>query len=346
MKIYPKVPRHDHGIIEDNFYHMYEDSVIVLEKLDGCNFRFMLYEEKYDEAYTDVVREMAEDGDIVYGSRRVVKGTEHEEPTNNKGETDLRFMRGFEALQAVDKEAISDYHEKFGCPLVFYGECMTFHHKDNYSDDYDFLGFEVYVQEEPSSGYSGNPYNETFDGFLSVEKAFEILEDIGVETTSIVDKLDNINPEDYELPETEFGEGEAEGVVIRSDIHNRRAKKVHEKFREKNDMYFGLSETETPEEQLLKTYCTNGRMAKMMKKICLEESQDIRMEIIPKLSEKVYNDIWEEEWYEIKDLDMKFNPSEFQELVTKRCAGFTERIIKFSDDIGVEPIEVLEKDAY
>ena len=346
MKQYPKVPRYDHGVVKDKLEHIFDDEVVVLEKLDGCNFRFMLYENEFDEMYTDTVREMGDDNQIVYGSRRVVKGTENEKPITETGQVDPRFMRGFRAIQNVDKEKISEYHSEFGAPLVFYCECMTFHHKEDYSDDLNLLGFEVYKQDEPASGYSGNPYDEVFDNFLDVDTAFDILEDIGIQTTKIIERVDSIDVGRYELPETtSFGEGMPEGVVVRSDKHKRRVKKVHDKFSEINDLYYGPSSAESPEEKLLMRYCTQARMAKIMKKMYLE-GYDIEMDIIPELSERVYNDIWEEEWYEFKDINMSFNPSKFENEVTSRCAGFTERILKFAEDVDEEPIELLERRAY
>jgi hypothetical protein len=342
MKKYPKVPRYNHGLIEDEFSHIFDDEVIVLEKLDGCNFRFMLYEDEYSDLYTDEVREIAEDNQIVYGSRNVVKGTEKTPPKTKNDKIDYRFMRGYEELDSIDKSKISDFHNSYGCPLVFYCECMTFHHKDNYLDKYNLIGFEVYKQEKPESGYHGNPYKESFEGFLPVDEAFKLLEDIGITTTEIVDRKESINPEEYNIPETAFGKGESEGVVIRSDKNNRRVKKVHEKYSELNNFYFGPSKAESNEEELLMKYCTKGRMSKIMKKICVENNRGISMDIIPELADRVYEDIWEEEWYNIKEYNKSFNPSKLNDLVTQRCAGFTERVIKFSDDVGLKPIKVIE----
>lgn len=347
MKQYPKVPRYNHGVVKDKLEHIFQDEVYVLEKLDGCNFRFILYDERFPQFYSEDVADIANDNELVYGSRRVVKGTENDKPLTSDGEIDLRFMRGFEALSDIDKEKIREYHEEYGCPLVFYCECMTFHHKDDYSDEWDLIGFEVYKQDDISSGrFKGNPYDEIFEGFLPTSEAFELMQNIGIQTTNVVDVLESIEPEEYEIPETSFGEGVAEGVVIRSDIHKRRVKKVHPKFSEKNDLYFGPSNTDSNEEYIMMKYCTDGRMSKMIEKICVEEGRDLEKDIIPDLAERVYEDIWEEEWYELKDLSISFNPSELNNQVTKRCAGFVERIMKFAEDVDSEPLEIVQNRQY
>lgn len=60
MKQYPKVPRYDHPVIPENFY--LEGMLWLTEKMDGSNFRFSLYEDRFADRYPEAVRAIGEIG--------------------------------------------------------------------------------------------------------------------------------------------------------------------------------------------------------------------------------------------------------------------------------------------
>jgi len=65
MKRYPKVPRHDHGFVKQEWF---DSDTYILEKYDGSNLRFMLYDDRYSEYY-DID---ATHGEIIIGSKKSV----------------------------------------------------------------------------------------------------------------------------------------------------------------------------------------------------------------------------------------------------------------------------------
>ena len=51
MKKYPKVPRYNHAVVDSQIFE--HPNTILLEKFDGANCSFMLYNSAYDSLYVD-----------------------------------------------------------------------------------------------------------------------------------------------------------------------------------------------------------------------------------------------------------------------------------------------------
>jgi len=47
MKVYPKIPRHDHPVVRESLFEA--DDLTLLKKFDGSIFRFTLYDDRYAE---------------------------------------------------------------------------------------------------------------------------------------------------------------------------------------------------------------------------------------------------------------------------------------------------------
>lgn len=68
MKVYPKIPRHDHPVDPSSFFDA--SDLRLLEKYDGSSFRFTLYDDRHADAYPERVVAAADgDGSLVFGTR-------------------------------------------------------------------------------------------------------------------------------------------------------------------------------------------------------------------------------------------------------------------------------------
>lgn len=353
MKTYPKVPRWDHPVVDASFYE--SGAFWLTEKMDGSNFKFSLYEDRFADRYDETVREMgATDGDVVFGSKRVVRGTDATDLTDLDG----NFHRAVRHLREVlDRDAFCEFQSEYG-PLVCFAENMVQH-----TLDYDYrenpppplLGFDVYAPAlDPHEQPPPDPYEEHFEGFLPAEVVFGDTDserlDPPAETTSIIPSLapdteadqglftaigldtipiierelpaEAFDPEEYEIPQSAWTDDVAEGVVVRKDADYRRVKLVTDAFDELNRRRWGQREEQATNgtEQFVARYCTNGRIRKTVQKMLHDDGYEFSREIIEDLYPRVVDDIWAEEWREIKHLDIEFNPSKVRPLVAERSA--------------------------
>lgn len=341
MKVYPKVPHFDHPTVEDGFFD--SSDLIALEKVDGSNFRFSLYDERFEEFY-DLQDINAEDGDIVVATKKRVRGTLDEPTESFYG--NLRRAVDFLKQSAADSGIIRDFHSEYGSPLVFFAENMVRHSLDyNYdtSPPPPLLGFDVYSpKRDPRDSIPSNRWEDTFVGFLDYNEVEMLFSRIGIPMTPEV----NITFEELEnsdFPESNIAEGVTmEGVVFRSDSMEQRVKKVREQFQEKNREAFGINESQarSGEEIIVARYCTNGRIRKIVTKMVVDEGRDFGLHLNEELYKRVYDDIWQENWPEIKEADFEFNPSEVKPLVAKRCIETLKRMKVNSELNNSSPVEL------
>lgn len=330
MKQYPKVPRYDHPVIPENFY--LEGMLWLTEKMDGSNFRFSLYEDRFADRYPEAVRAIgAVDGDLVFGTKRAIRGTSSEPLADFDG--DLR--RAVRHLDAnLDRAAVRAAHDEYG-PLTFFAENMVLH-----TIDYDYaerpppplLGFDVYASDaDPRETVPADPYAECFEGFLPAAAVFGeegLFSRIGLDTVSVVEQAlpaSEFTPEEYEVPLSTWSDDVAEGVIVRKDSEHRRTKLVTSEFDELNRKRWGghASEIEGTE-RFVAAFCTNARIRKTVHRMIREEEYEFSRAIIEALYPRVVEDIWTEEWHTIMDLDFAFTPKEVYPLVAKRCVAVVE----------------------
>jgi hypothetical protein len=347
MKQYPKVPRYDHPTVEPEVYE--GEELWLTEKLDGSGFRFVLYDERFAKAYSEGVLDCdPADGDLVFGTRRVVRGTSGSDLDGIDGS----LHRAVRRLREVNVAAIRRLYDEQGGPIVFFAENMILH-----TIDYDYaerpppalLGFDAYSPVcDPAPGETpGDPFEERFEGFLPAEAVFGagrsdegndagtedepgVFERIGLDTVPVIERgidADDTNhegfdPAAYGIPRSAFAERRAEGVVIRNDAANRRTKIVTEEFRELNRRRWGghRAEAESGAEEFVAIFCTNARIRKQVRTMIVEEGFEFSRSIIEELYPRVVKDIWAEEWREISRLDFAFTPAEVRPLVATRCA--------------------------
>jgi len=168
--------------------------------------------------------------------------------------------------------------------LVFFGESMHPHTLDyDWENTPSFIGFDVYDEE-----------NSEFLLPSEAELAFNLL---GLKTAPVV--YDGI-AEDYnpEVPESDYRNGLAEGVVIKNTKTGQKAKLRSKEFKEK---HISQSVTDPDEYQpddsiiLARQFTTEARVLKMIHKY-EDSGRDIEMSIMEDLWHDVFEDIIEEEF--------------------------------------------------
>jgi len=333
MKVYPKIPRYDHPVVPDGFFDA--DDLVVVEKFDGSAFRFTLYDERYADSYPDAVVEAADgDGSLIFGTRRSIMGC-HRDPLT---EIDGALHRAVRCLRdGVDTDALRELHDEYGSPVVVYAENLVYSTLDYGYTDRELpalVGFDVLPYDRIGT-YTppGNPYAETFAGFLDTPTTWRILDRIRHEDTprkhafvpaTILDDHDTFDPDTYDVPQSSLTDDvQAEGVVVRSDTQERRVKIVREAFHELNREQFGQnpSEAETGAEYLVATYCTPARIRKEVRTMVVEDGCEFGLGLVDDLYPRVVEDIWAENYPEIMRLDRSIVPGEVYPLAAKRCAA-------------------------
>jgi len=331
MKVYPKIPRYDHPVVPESFFD--SEDLVVLEKFDGSSFRFTLYDERYATSYPDPVVNAADgDGSLVFGTRRSIRGCHRD----TLADIDGALHRAVRCLRdGIDTDALRQLHDEHGDPLIVYAENMVYSTLDyGYTEDdlpalvgFDILPYGAIDSMTPP----GNPYAETFEGFLSIREAWDVFDRIQVGSiprdrsfvpATIIAEPTEFDPESYDVPNSSLtNEIRAEGVVIRSDSHNRRIKVVRDDFEELNREQFGRdpADAEAGAEQFVATYCTSARIRKTVRSLVIEEDREFGLHLVEDLYPLVVEDIWAEHWQEIMELEFAFTPADVYPLVAKRC---------------------------
>lgn len=289
MKKYPKIKEFGS---EDISRLQADGSVFIEEKLDGANFRFEV-----------------KDDEFVFGSRNV------EGLGNNKEQFKPAVTCIEDRVEPNGVVQVMD--EKFGHHnFTFFGECMTRHTLDYDWDKIDgIVMFDIYNEEE-----------EKFITFVEKQDVFDKL---GFDTAPLITIVDKVTREDLTIPESEYRDGKAEGIVLKNYNTQEFSKKRADEFFEKNDNAFGKPKTRATNdsEKFVSKYVTNARIEKIIYKIRDEYNRDIEMKIIPQLMDTVYKDIWEEEWDEIIWNNWELNFKEIRNMIGTRCEEVLRQVI-------------------
>lgn len=352
MRIYGKIPRHDHPVLPETFFS--DGHLHVTEKMDGSSFRFFLYESRFADEY-DVEELPFElvDGNVYFGSRKRLRGA----LSDDLSEIDGSFHRAVRQLRvSLDIEEIRALHDTHG-PLVFFGENMIRH-----SLDYDYdtapppavLGFDVYAQRRDTRETPpADPYEETFEGYLPAERVFGhgetkgIFDRIGVKTVPVIHDAiaaESFDRQSTSVPQSEYTQEQAEGVVLRHLETGRRAKVVTPAFEELNREAFGIRESEAEDgnELFVAMFATNRRIRKMVQKMLIEDGEELSRELIEPLRHRVTQDIWQEDWDKIMEMDVRFNPTETKPLIARRCAALVTQMVTNAELNDVDPARLWE----
>jgi hypothetical protein len=180
MKVYPKIPRYDHPVVPADFFD--REDLLLLEKFDGSSFRFTLYDDRYADRYPDPVATAADgDGSVVFGTRKTIRGSHRDALADIDGglHRAVRCLR-----EGLDTAALRELHTEHDEPLIVYAENLVYSTLDyGYTDQPlpALVGFDVlpYSAIETMTA-PGNPYEETFEGFLDLASAKKVFERIKV----------------------------------------------------------------------------------------------------------------------------------------------------------------------
>jgi len=276
------------------------DRLVVKEKYDGANFRFTLNS----------------DGELVFGSRNV-EYTINGEPDYTEN-VDSRFKDAIEYVrEKVDKT-------KLDPDKTYFGENMVSHSLDyNWSEVPQVIMFDIYDHSE--NEYV--PWSEAMREFktLNLPRARQTA------TMPVKD----FDPEEYEVPESEYRDGKAEGVVIinvdqeedSKSGFSTRAKMVTDEFAEKHKKSTGARQSKEAvygHEKIVSKYCTDARIEKHVHKM-RDEDRELGMELMGNqdgsegLPVRVAKDILVEEADDIVRRNDTFNLKNFRSLVADRC---------------------------
>lgn len=332
MKVYPKIPRYDHPVVPADLFAA--EDLILVEKVDGSSFRFTLYEERYADRYPEQVATAATgDGSLVFGTRQAIRGSHRDSLTDVDGAVHraVRCLR-----DGIDRAEFRALHDEYGGPLVVYAENLIYSTLDYGYTDRELpalVGFDVlpYAAIETMTP-PGNPYEETFDGFLDTDSAWQVFERIRIDRAPTVVSFvpatvlarpgGDFDPQTYTFPRSSLADDvQVEGVVARSDDRGRRVKLVREAFEELNREQFGRQpeDAQTGAEYVVATYCTPARIRKQVRSMVVEEGREFGLHLNDDLYPRVVEDIWAEHWRDLMDLEVSFTPADVYPLVAKRC---------------------------
>ena len=278
-----------------NIFDNPEDDIIIEEKMDGGNFRF------------------------VYGKQGLILGSRTRE-LDDDNPNSKSFLRCINFIKSK-----LELNVLRGDNLIFFGECMIKH-----SMNYDwenippFLGFDIFdLKTDMFLDYDKK--KELFDYYglpmvplIGIKKAKEIKE--------ITD--DNVPDSKYYSPSAK--DKKAEGIVLKNYSKQIFAKYVRDEFREINKEAFGDSKKWARQngdnELLVATYCTNARIDKAIFKL-IEDGEKLDMTIMSLLPKAVIKDIYEENWQDVCYSNWNIDFRNVRKLITIRCLSVLKQVI-------------------
>ena len=298
MKKYPRIRLLGHEENKDIFKDP-EDVVVIEEKYDGANFRFMI-----------------SNGQVIFGSRN--------REINENDSSVKNFLGVIEYIKAklnsVKKEVLDKYNG-----YVFFGENMVKH-----TLDYDwetiprFIAYDIYDMRN--------------EKFLDWKEAKRIFEELGFKFAKIISvakayELKALKFDDDFVPIAEYPpkanpNQKAEGIVFKNYNKQLFAKYVQNQFKEQNKIVFGASTKFTRDyaEFVVAKYCTNPRIEKTVFKL-VDEGMKLEMSMMKRLPSEVYFDIWEEEMRAIIKQRKLLDLRKMYHLIIERCRAVLQQII-------------------
>jgi len=297
FKRYPKIFGWDKDEVKDIFLDD-EDVIVIEEKIDGANFRFMV-----------------KDGKLVFGSRRTVLD---EDASNRKNYERM--------IEYIKSKFDFDLWEMEG--YIFYGEAMI---KHTIMYDYDklppFIGFDIYT---PKGWLTHKTKEIMFTSLgihtvpiLQITKAKLIKE---VLQNELLKKKKNIL--DDLVPQSKLYKGKAEGLVFKNYSKNIWMKYVTTIFKKQNKDTFGKQKAEckNDNELFVVKYANNYRIDNVIFSL-LNEGHKLEMQLMKYLPTRLLHDILEEDAKEIFRQNWVLDLHKIRKMITKRCQIVLKDII-------------------
>jgi len=263
-------------------------------------------------------------GQLLFGSRNVTftedgeynEGTVPKEPDEIEQDMFVDAVEYIHSHISVDK--LADLEEEFESKLVLFGENMVKHSLEYEWDNVpQWLMFGVYHVED--------------EQYLPFDDVQQIADRLGFETVPKVDELqadkfqEQFDPEnpDKVVPDSEYREGTAEGIVLHNQNNGVKAKVHSEEFKEVHKQSGGKHGQESmpgdETAELVNKYATDGRIEKHIQKLTVDEGRDLEMELMEELPMRVVEDIFDEEHEEIVRTNKTVNFKDFRSKVAKKC---------------------------
>ena len=275
-----------------------EDEIIVEEKMGGGNFRFYV----------------SENGVVIFGSR------------SQELDLSAEHTKNFWICSEFVKKRIYSYDLSKYKHFIFYGECMIKHTLDyDWENIPRFLGYDI--------------LNADTGKFLPFEQVQLIFDEIDLPIVPLVKicKAKDVGKIDDEaVPISVYvspsaKDRQAEGVVFKNYDKQIFAKYVRDKFKEANAEAFGGSPKynkvdDTNNSEFIFRYVTNARIDKMIFKL-IDEGEKLDLRMMSKLPKRIYEDVWEEQWKEIRGENWKLDLKKLRQLIPKRCLAVLKQVI-------------------
>jgi ATP-dependent RNA circularization protein (DNA/RNA ligase family) len=291
---YPKIRLLGHEENKDILSNP-EDIIIIEEKIDGANFRFMIKDDR-----------------IIFGSHTQSIGDSNQEIGGN-----WKRCVEFVKEKLSDKDLASSIFQR----KIFYGECCIKHTLDY---DWDkippFLGFDIYslendrFLEEKSELY----------GALSLPVVPHIKTVLAQDIKELTDADVPISA--YHNDKNQ--DKQAEGIVLKNYYTQIFAKYVRKKFKEENIKVFGGSKkwASTDDDRIVAMYCTNARIEKQIFKL-IDDGNKLDLAMMHLLPKKVQQDICGEHWQDICYSNYKLDFRNIRKAISTRCLNVLKQII-------------------
>jgi hypothetical protein len=280
--------------------------IFAQEKLDGANFRFARGE------HVDGVT----NGGLVFGSRNIVWKDETDVPASFTDHPDtgvgaLSFVR--ERINIDELRALENNHG----PLTLYGEAMHPHTLDyNWGKTPRVVLFDIWKHDE-----------ESYFHPKQVQSAGQML---NLPTVPHLGTFDTV--QDIEIPESEYRDGRAEGVVLNTPTTGIKAKLVTDEFQEKHDRPNPDISLKTDTDLIVERIITDARIEKCAYKLVDSGKWDkLQMEMMEDLPERVIRDAMDEEAGSVvMENNLKIDTAELRSTASSRCARVLRAILQSS----------------
>ena len=205
---------------------------------------------------------------------------------------------------------------EFKKSLIYYGESLQKHTLQYRDDMPGFIGYDVFSLET-GEFLDWKIAKQEFEliGLPFINVHFE--KDVRDITIKELHKLISISP---------YRDDGDEGIVIKrydcKNIYGRPlfAKIVANDFKEKNRQVFnGIKNVNTDELNITDTYCTPGRITKIIHKLIADEQYGLSMKLMPILFREVVKDILIENILTIYMENKQINFKTLEKLVATQC---------------------------
>lgn len=269
---------------------IWEGHTVVTEKIDGANFRFAI-----------------DNGKIHWGTRNV---DYTDVPQENWPE---RFKNQWSwVIEDADK-LVPGY--------IYFAEAIIPH-----SIQYDWKRFEA-----PLIGF--DVYDTTNFRWVPFPENKHMFEAIGLPFVPVVAEFDGKpSVEDFSslIPQSQFYDGIAEGIVIKNYEHELFAKVISKKFSEVNRDVFGRSKKEVQNDETMKWFehlFSPRRIEKMIQYLTVEEGRELDMRLMKDLIYRTMEDAMIEEGFELMRRAKTVDFARMRKMLSRRCQNILQRMM-------------------